>query len=319
MASICISVIIPVYKGAETLAAVVANVAQFFEVRTTPTGHQIIINEVLLVHDCGPDDSASKIKEIALLHHQIRPVWLTKNFGQHAATIAGMSSATGDWVVTMDEDGLHNPSDIVLLIDCALNNDYQVVYAMAENAGSHGIFRNWASNTSKLIGRWIAGNEYIQYFHSYRLVQGEIARALAAYCGNGVYLDVALLWIAGRIGRQPLKMSAIETRPSGYNFWKLIMHFRTMLITMGTRPLHLITFLGAFSVFLALVIGCYVIYQKFYGKLDVAGWASLVITISFFSGCIMLALGMLAEYIAMSMGIAMGKPLYVISSKPSSK
>jgi undecaprenyl-phosphate 4-deoxy-4-formamido-L-arabinose transferase len=88
-----------------------------------------------------------------------------------------------------------------------------------------------------------------------------------------------------------------------------------MLLTTGTRPLRLITLLGIFSVGVALLIGIYALFQKVTGEVQVQGWTSLVIVVSFFSGCILISLGMIAEYLAVTMGIAMGKPLYVIGNR----
>ena len=312
-----ISIVVPVYQGAKSIQSVVAEVARFFEPTVTPGGVSFVVAEVLLVHDCGPDRSDLAIREMADQYPQIKPIWLTKNFGQHAATLAGMSSATGDWIITMDEDGQHDPSDIAALLDCAVQGDLQLVYAQPMNAPPHGVLRNLASRLSKRMGRLMMGHEAVNYFHSYRLVQGEIGRSLAAYCGHGVYLDVGLLWIAGRVGRCPVNMRAEEGRPSGYTFLRLLAHFWTMMLTAGTRPLRLITLLGFFSMGVAVLIGGYAVYEKLSGAVQVQGWTSLVIVVSFFSGCILVSLGMIAEYLAVAMGIAMGKPLYVIGSRSS--
>jgi len=311
-----ISVVIPVYKGERSIKSLVEEISAYFQSVTTEYGHEMVVSEVLLVHDCGPDRSDITIRQLAHSYPQVKPVWLTRNFGQHAATLAGMSSATGEWIVTMDEDGQHDPGDIASLLDHALVNDLQVVYAQPLNQPPHTFLRNLTSRISKHIGRLMMGQVAVEYFHSYRMVRGEIARCLAAYCGHGVYLDVGLLWIAGRFGRYPVKMRAEEGRTSGYNYGKLLVHFWTMLLTAGKRPLRLITLLGFSSVLVAIFTGTYALYEKLTGSVPVQGWASLVIVVSFFSGCILLSLGMIAEYLAVSMGIAMGKPLYVIGTGP---
>lgn len=312
-----VSVVIPVYQGERSIKSLVEEISVYFQPSKTRGGHEMAVSEVLLVHDCGPDRSDVVINQLAQSYPQVKPVWLTRNFGQHAATLAGMSSATGDWIVTMDEDGQHDPADIGSLLDRALDADLQVVYAQPTNKPPHGFLRNLTSRMSKRIGRVMMGHEAVEYFHSYRLVRGEIARSLAAYCGHGVFLDVGLLWVAGRVGKCPVKMRAEDGRPSGYTYGRLLAHFWNMLLTAGTRPLRLITLLGVFSVAVALFIGTYALYQKMTGNVQVQGWASLVIVVSFFSGCILVSLGMIAEYLAVSMGIAMGKPLYVIGTRSS--
>jgi glycosyltransferase involved in cell wall biosynthesis len=312
-----ISVVIPLYQGEKSIEALVGEISRYFDPATSAEGRAFVVSEVLLVHDCGPDRSDVSIRQLAEKYHQIKPIWLTKNFGQHAATLAGMSSATGEWIITMDEDGQHDPSDIGRLLDCALSRDLQVVYAEPMNTPPHGFIRNFTSRLSKRIGRLMMGHDAVEFFHSYRIVQGEIARSLAAYCGHGVYLDVGLLWIAGRVGRCPVNVRAEEGRASGYTYGRLLAHFWTMLLTAGTRPLRLITLLGIFSVAVAVLIGVYALYEKMIGNVTVQGWASLVIVVSFFSGCILVSLGMIAEYLAVSMGIAMGKPLYIIGTRSS--
>ncbi len=312
-----ISVVIPVYQGENSIKPLVQEISAYFQPYRTGGGVEIVVSEVLLVHDCGSDRSDMAIDQLAQHFAQVKPIWLTRNFGQHAATLAGMSSATGDWIVTMDEDGQHDPRDIGNLLDHALSMDLQVVYAQPMNKRPHGFLRNLTSRLSKHIGRVMMGHDAVEYFHSYRLIRGEIARSLAAYCGQGVFLDVGLLWVAGRVGWRPVKMRAEDGRPSGYSYGRLLAHFWTMLLTTGTRPLRLITLLGIFSVGVALLIGIYALFQKVTGEVQVQGWTSLVIVVSFFSGCILISLGMIAEYLAVTMGIAMGKPLYVIGNRSS--
>ena len=100
-----LAVVVPVYHGEHTLQPLIAELAQLTLRQWTPAGHAYRVTEVLLVHDCGPDRSDETIRCLAANHGFVLPVWLSRNFGQHAATLAGMASTTADWVVTMDEDG----------------------------------------------------------------------------------------------------------------------------------------------------------------------------------------------------------------------
>jgi len=89
------------------------------------------------------------------------------------------------------------------------------------------------------------------------------------------------------------------------------------MLTSGTRPLRFITLAGGLSVLAAVALMLWVLVQKLMGDIPVQGWASLAVVISFFSGTMLMALGVIAEYLAVTMGIAMGRPLYVVSSKPT--
>lgn len=312
-----ISLVIPVYGGEKTLPILVSEIEPLTQELSTPEGKPYVVCELILVHDCGSDRSDLVIQELADKYPFVQPVWLSRNYGQHAASMAGMASATGDWVVTLDEDGQQDPSDIGRLLDTALNQSLQLVYAQPTNLPSHGWLRNTLSRTAKAITIKLLSNSPMGKFNSYRLIDGEIARTLAAYCGNGVYLDVGLYWMVGRIGHCPLQLRNEMDRPSGYSYSKLFGHFWNLILTMGTRPLRIITIMGFCSLILSIIITAYALYGKFYLDIPVQGWASLLIVVAFFSGATLTSLGVIAEYLAVTMGIAMGKPLYVISTKPT--
>ncbi len=312
-----ISVVIPVYQGEKSLPLLLCEITPLTNETVSASGHRFIVTDIVLVHDCGPDDSGTTIKALAEAHPFVRPVWLSKNFGQHPATLAGMASSTGDWVVTMDEDGQQNPADIGTLLDTAMKEGAQLVYAKPSNPPPHGVIRNTLSKGAKKVATFLLGNREIGHFNSFRLVRGDIARSLAAYCGNGVFLDVALFWITARVSRSPVLLRREQDRPSGYSFRKLFAHFWQLLLTSGTRPLRLITLMGFGSLILAIFIAGYAVYAKFWLAVPVQGWASIVIVVAFFSGCILMSLGVIAEYMAVTMSIVMGRPLYVVSTRPT--
>ena len=312
-----VSIVIPVYAGEQTLPSLLAEIEPLTRASATPNGNTYAVCEVLLVHDCGPDRSDRTLEALGAQYTFAQPVWLSRNYGQHAATLAGMASATGDWVVTLDEDGQQNPADIGAMLDSALQMSLQLVYAQPINAAPHGWLRNFLSRSVKGISTTLLGNRAIARFNSFRLVDGEIARTLAAYCGSGVYLDVGLFWITGHIGHCPVLLRSEMGRPSGYSYLKLIAHFWRLILTTGTRPLRLITVMGFSSMVLAIGVAAYALYAKYYGQVPVQGWASLLIVVAFFSGSILASLGVIAEYLAVTMGIVMGKPLYVVSTKPT--
>jgi polyisoprenyl-phosphate glycosyltransferase len=312
-----ISVVIPVYSGEKTLGPLIEELESYTRASDTPAGRSYSLCEVLLVHDCGPDRSDLTLEELSSKHSFVRPIWLSRNYGQHAATMAGMASASGDWVVTMDEDGQQDPAYIPRMLDLAVGSALQVVYAKPGNPPPHGVIRNAASKLAKYLASKLTGRNQDIRYNSYRLVDGEIARTLAAYCGNGVYLDVGLSWIAGRIGQCLVTLRSEMDRPSGYSYARLFGHFWNMILTTGTAPLRLITLTGFLSVVLAVVISGWAVYGKLANGIVVPGWTSLLIVVSFFSGATLMSLGVIAEYLAVTMGIAMGKPLYVVSTKPT--
>ena len=271
---------------------------------------------MLLVHDCGPDDSDEVIRRLAADHAWIRPVWLSRNFGQHAATLAGMASSGGDWVATLDEDGQHDPAHLAEMLDHAMDARADVVYAAPVNPAPHGALRNLSSRGAKVSLRWLIGNPDAAIFHSYRLVLGEVARSVAAYAGPGAYLDVALGWVSRRTTTCPVRLREEGRDTSGYRLRTLLSHYWHSVLTGGTRLLRAVAVLGVLMGALGFALAAVLVWMHLEDSIDVQGWTSLAVVTLISSGAILVALGVVAEYLGVAVAMAMGRPLYVIVSDP---
>ncbi|MCZ4276271.1 glycosyltransferase [Rhodococcoides yunnanense] len=313
------SIVVPVYQGERTLRTLIEEILPLTSVTHSPGGRPLIVEEVLLVFDHGPDGSADVIRGLVAEHTFVRGVWLSRNFGQHPATLAGMASSGGEWIVTMDEDGQHDPADIGGLLDTALDQQSSVVYAKPTNAAPHGLLRNAASRGSKwLIAKAMAADNTVSY-QSYRLVLGEVGRSVAAYAGSEAYLDVALGWIAGEVTTSPVELREEQGRRSGYNLRTLLSHFWRMVLSSGTKGLRMVSIIGvAFAVLgLALVLWVLASYLLFDLGSEVRGWASTMVILLFGFGATLFSLGVVAEYVGVNVKTAMGKPPYLIVADPA--
>ena len=312
-----VSVVVPVYQGERTLRSVVAELAASVAGRTSPAGRPYRMTEVVLVHDCGPDRSDVVIRDLVATHDWVRAVWLSRNFGQHAATLAGIAASGGEWVVTMDEDGQHDPEAIGALLDTAMAEQADVVYARPTNEPPHGAVRNTASRGAKWLVERLAKGAPAAEFNSYRLVLGEVARSVAAYAGPGIYLDVAIAWVARRVTTCPVEMRSEGDRPSGYDLRRLLSHFWRLVLSSGTRPLRWVSALGAGAVLLAPVVAVALIVGRALGSWEAPGWTSTMILLMVATGVILFSLGVIAEYVGMAVNMAMGKPLYLPVRDPA--
>lgn len=309
-----LSIVIPVYQGSATLPGVVEELLPYTSTATSPAGREFTVTEILLVHDNGPDDSDVTMRQLAEQYDGlVRPVWLSRNFGQHAATLAGMASSGGDWIVTMDEDGQHDPRFIGAMLDTALDRRASVVYGDPVNEAPHGALRNLASVGAKKTLSLASGLKNASEFQSYRLVLGTIGRSVAAYAGHGVYLDVALGWVTKDVATCPVELREEGDRPSGYNFKSLFAHFWRMLLTSGTRGLRAVSVLGGLAAVLGLCLSIWLIIGNlFFDTHTPTGWPSLMVALLIIGGFILISLGIIAEYIGVNVNMAMGKPLYLI-------
>lgn len=308
-----ISIVVPVYQGAATLTALMEAIEPMTAVHATSDGRQQVVKEVLLVDDNGPDESGTVIRELAERYPFVRPIWLSRNFGQHAATLAGMASTTSDWIVTLDEDGQHNPTSIGDMLDVAIRQRAALVYASPTNAPpSHRFYRNVTSKAARFVFTKLLSSGPAVEFHSFRLILGDVGRSVAAYAGAGIYLDVALGWVTDSIATCPVTLDAEGDRPSGYSLRKLASHFWRLVLTSGTRPLRLVSMLGAVFATIGFAAALVIFLGRLSGAIEVAGWASLSIVMLVGVGLILFSLGLVAEYVGVAATMAMGKPPFLI-------
>ncbi|MCW2754124.1 MAG: mannosyltransferase [Marmoricola sp.] len=313
-----ISVVIPVYGGQDHLAAVVDELAPYAEPSATPGGRPYRVSEVILVHDGGHDDSPRVMRELAARYPFVRLLWMSRNFGQHAATLAGIAGSGGDWVVTMDEDGQHDPRYIPDMIDVAVAQQAKVVYAKPINPPHHTAFRNASSRAAKRVINMLSGAADATQFQSYRLILGEIGRSIAAYAGSGVYLDVALGWVVGRAATAPVELRPEgDDRTSSYSLRRLLGHFLRMILTGGTRGLRIVGLLGVMFGILGLVLAAVIAVDQLVSPASVQGWASTIVVILISSGALLFSLAVVAEYIGVAVNTALGKPLYLLTQDPA--
>jgi undecaprenyl-phosphate 4-deoxy-4-formamido-L-arabinose transferase len=312
-----VSIVVPVYKGELTLASLMSEIVAVTQVTRSPAGTPWRVSEVLLVHDNGPDGSAGVIRALTDEYDFVRAVWLSRNFGQHSATLAGMASSGSEWIATLDEDGQHDPVDIGRLLDAAIAGDAPLVYAKPTNAKPHGALRNASSRSAKALTSGLAGGQNTSDFQSFRLILGEIGRSVAAYAGSGVYLDIALGWVASRAVTANVHFRDEGQRVSGYSARKLMSHFWRLVLSSGTRALRVVAMTGAILAAIGVILAVVFIVQWFLGADLPAGWTSLMTVLLLTSGALLISLGMVAEYLGMAVNMAMGKPLYLIVSDPA--
>ena len=311
-----VSVVIPVYGGENHLREVVAELDLFTRRQLSPGGRPFRVTEILLVHDCGHDRSPRVMRALAEQYPSVRPVWLSRNFGQHAATLAGIASSGGEWLVTMDEDGQHDPRYIGHMIDTAVREQAAVVYARPINPAPHSAFRNLASRAAKRVINAVSGGADATIFNSYRLILGEVGRSVAAYAGAGAFLDIALGWVVDKAVSTPVEARDEGDRQSGYSLRRLLSHFLRMVLTAGTRGLRVVSAAGVLFALLGVIYAIFLVIHQLVSPAPIAGWTSLAVVLLISSGAIMFALGVIAEYIGVTVNAALGKPPYLVAQDP---
>lgn len=311
---VSISLVVPVYAGREYLDRLVEEAAALRDAHAgDPAAPQIA--ELIFVDDCARDGSSEVIDRLAREHPWIVALHLARNYGQHAATIAGILHSSGDWVVTLDEDLQHPPAAIPDLLRHAAETGADVVYANAEAGVHDALARDLTSRSFKRMMEWLTGNADLRHFNSFRLIRGPIARAAASVCAHDTYFDINLSWFTQRVGARRMALKDeryISTGQSGYTFKSLLGHAARMLFSSQIRVLRFGAVLGFGVMTLSVLLILYFLAMKLIWpeSVQVQGWTSLILAISFFGGLLACMLGIALQYLSTLVLKAHGKPTF---------
>ena len=315
MDKISVSTVTPVYQGADYLPELIKELGRVRD-EWQASGHALELSEAIFVDDDSIDESRQILERCRREAPWVKVVHLSRNFGQHPATVAGILETTGDWVATLDEDLQHRPRDLIRLLAEAVAGGHDVVYANPEGRVHQSAFRNLSSKLVKALLRRLSGNPHAERFSSFRLMRGETARAAAQVSTQSTYFDIALCWFTHRVGHCLVPMEdrrAASRGASGYDLAALVDHARRMIISSEIKVLRLATLVGGAALMVSLLawaitFGRKLIYPE---SIPVKGWTSLILVILFLGGVGCLLLGIIAEYLSVLVLRAQGRPTFL--------
>ena len=301
--NVTISVVVPVYNGARMVEPLCA--------RLLPVCKTYGSFEIILVDDGSHDNSSAVIRRLQQEIDQLCLVELSRNFGQHNATLAGLAHARGEFVVTLDQDLQHPPEEIGRLV-AKLEEGFDVVYGLPE-VRAHGMVRNLASDFSKWLSRRILSTSLNGNFSSFRVMRRWVAKEVAQFKSAYSYLDGFISWTTASVGGVlvPNPKSGYESR---YTFIRLVNHGLSLMVNFSIRPLQFASLIGIGSALFGLVAAVFVIVNKLLFDVPVQGWTSLMVVLLIVGGIQIAFLGLIGEYVGRILMNSNQAPNYVIRS-----
>lgn len=296
-----ISVVIPVYRSQDSLR-------ELHQRLTTVLEAQKLSFEIVFVEDCGGDNSWEVIQELAVEDVRVIGLSMSRNYGQHNALLAGIRAANGLMIATLDDDLQHPPEELPNILS-KLYEGYDVVYG-SPLTEQHGIFRDMASQITKIALQNAMGAETARYVSAFRVFRTELRDAFNEYKSPTVNLDVLLTWGTTRFIAIPVKHESRKYGESGYTTRKLIQHAMNMMTGFSTMPLKLASFIGFLFAFFGIFVLVYILLRYLFIGSVVPGFPFLASVIALFSGAQLLALGIIGEYLARMHQRTMERPIY---------
>lgn len=299
-----VSFVIPCYRSEQTIEGVIK------EIREAMKELPQYSYDVVLVNDCSPDGTWNVIKKMSESSNDVLGINLSKNFGQHAALMAGYAHADGEVVVSLDDDG-QTPANEVGKLLAGIEAGSDVVYARYAHK-QHSGFRNMGSKINELMTRIMLGKpkelQVSSYFAARRFIIDEILKYRQSY----PYVIGLVLRSTSNITNVDVTHRARTVGSSGYTFGKLMGLWMNGFTAFSIKPLRIATAIGFISTMISLAYGIYTIVKKFIRPDVPVGFSALVCIMLFVGGVLMIMQGMMGEYLGRTYMSVNETPQYVI-------
>ena len=296
-----ISFVVPVYNGAK--------MTERLYDRLLPVARSFGNYEIIFVDDGSKDESLSTLEKLAAKDGNVCVVQLSRNFGQHNATLAGLSCARGDVIITLDQDLQNPPEEIPRLIE-KLSEWFDVVYGLPEERG-YGYFRSATSGFSKWVSKKILSTSLQGNSSSFRAMRRWVVDEVVKYKSSYIYIDGLIGWTTTNIGGVLVRNVKAETK-SHYTIQRLINHGLNLVVNFSIRPLQIASLVGAASAVFGLFGAIIVIAEKILFGIPVQGWASLMVVVLVVGGLQIGFLGLIGEYTGRILMNSNSSPVFVI-------
>lgn len=304
-----ISFVIPCYRSEKTLEGVVD------EIKSVVSGRSGYDYEIIMVSDHSPDDVYSVIERLCQNDPKhMKGLELARNFGQHAALLAGYGHVTGDVVFSLDDDGQAPVDAIYTLVDKLQDGGDVAIGAYPEK--KHNVFRNFGSRINSWMAEWLLDKpkdlKLTSFFAMKRFVVDEILR----YKGPFPYLGGLIFRVTRNVVNVEVQHRVRKEGASGYTFAKLLGLWLNGFTAFSVKPLRVASFVGMFCAIVGFLSGIWTIVNKLVIHPDAPmGYSSLMSAILFVGGILMLILGLIGEYVGRIYICLNNSPQYVISKE----
>lgn len=289
MSTPLLSIVIPVYKSAESLRELALRLTNSLSIITQDF-------EVILVNDGSPDNSWDIISELATNDPRFMGLRLSRNFGQHPAISAGLKVSSGTWTVVMDCDLQDRPEEIPKLFEKAQEGFEQVVAVRNERQDpwlKRKSARFYVGVLSYLSGRRI--NPAVGNFGIYHRSVIDVIKSLKE---QGRSFGLLALWVGFRRVEMFVEHAKRPYGETSYSYRALLRLGLLGILSHSDKPLKLTIKFGAYLATTSLAAGSWIVLRHFIWSHTPDGWSSVMVSITFMTGVLLGSIGVAGLYIA---------------------
>ena len=301
---IYLSVVIPVFKAENCLRELYRQLSDALKALE-------VSYEVILIDDCGDDNSWGVINELSKCDHFLHGFRLSRNFGQHNAIAAGLNLARGSWVVVMDCDLQDKPDDIKKLVQ-KTHEGFDIVVARS-------ILRrdSWARRSASYLFyqflSLISGHRYEKGIRPFRIMSRRVVEVLKLMNEQTRTLGPLMEWAGFPSAYIDVEVDERYAGKSSYSWRRLLSVALDTAIAFSSRPLVASISMGFTMAVTAFMYGIYIFLRALMQDSSVPGWTSLITSVYFIGGLILLNLGIIGLYLNKTFEEVKDRPLYIIA------
>lgn len=301
---IVLSLVIPVYNGSQTIAGVV----EAIRAAVSPARYEII-----LVNDGSQDQSEEVCLELAARDPDtISYVQLSRNYGEHAAVLAGMRRAIGRYVAILDDDGQNPPDQLPILLRHIQTHPLDVVYGRYREKRHHW-FRRLGSWFTNAVATIVLRKPPRLYLSSFKIMNRFMVDAITSHDGPHPYIDGLIFQVSERVGEVEVDHRQREAGRSGYTLRRLVRLWLNMFLGFSIAPLRLAALAGLCTSALSLLLLLAIVLDKLLLNPQLTvGIPTVLVCVTLFAGIQLFVLGTVGEYVGRVFLHLQGKPQSVV-------
>jgi polyisoprenyl-phosphate glycosyltransferase len=283
------SVVVPVFESADIVGATVDEIVGTFEAAGLDF-------ELILVNDGSKDDSWEVISERARCHPRVVALNLLKNYGQHYANLAGMEASTGDYLITMDDDG-QNPADQALvLVDAIVGGGHDLVFGDFDRKQAAG-YRRLGTKAIGMINRRIFGQPRDLVVSNFRIMRRDVVERICASRTAYPYITGQALLYSRDRANVKVRHEPRRGGTSHYGLSRILRLVMTILFSYSVFPLRAAAVAGFAIAGVSFLTGVVYLVHGLFAQSVVPGWTTTVVLLAMLNGVVIALLSMVGEYV----------------------
>ncbi|KMQ68237.1 b-glycosyltransferase [Chryseobacterium sp. FH2] len=298
-----ISIVSPVYRAEKILPTLVSEINSVM----ARIGEEY---EIILVDDRSPDNSWEIMRSLMPNNPNLKVFRLSRNFGQHATIMAGLTKANGDWIIVMDCDMQDQPKEIEKLYKKGLEG-YDVVLARREIRMDSPL-KKLSSKIFYKIFNYLAGIEINNEIANFGIYKRKVVRSILNINDNIKFFPLFVKWVGYNSTTVPVEHASREEGKSAYSLSRLISLAFNVIISFSDKPLKIFVGFGATISLLSILVAGYFALNYFQGKITEPGFSSIILSIWFLSGVVISCIGIVGIYLGKTFNQTKNRPVFLI-------